>query len=567
MTGYFSSYNVAVIDASLFVHELSVNFINELKAVKYIYVAGTFNAEMQSMMELMPSRREECENNIRMMRQELHPKEMNLSAYPQYNNDIWDFLNLIAERPNADKAVLITGSLGLIQRVISCGLGIDIFDLNRMRLIGHVAYHNLAKRYFVDNDDRPASETETDNIEEGSLLFTGSGFAVKLDEMLGDGFGSEGNVYYIGGTSRTKVGKIFKTGKFPANKYRAVLQMIANKELQALQWAMFPIDVLYADPERKQPVGIVEPFGHTGSSMYDDELFFGDTGNWTTALLSVKVSDLLCLCEYITRQVCYLNGSGVFISDYNIKNFDYPLNRSDRFIQMWDTDSFGYGNYFSGYMADNDKSKNYDITRREDVCRLCNDELYNFLFQLLTLGDVPYNPDTGEFNYLTADYGNYVRKDFVPASIWNLFEKFYTGKTKASPQMMLYLFREEIRKRNTNAVPDYTFAELVDKIEPGFLERQNSEIDGVISPALNLNPYGRHTLVSSQREHDPPGNQPHKPPETEKKKPPVDPPEKIIKKPPGKPSVKPKRHGCFTSILAALAIVLAVILAAGGFFG
>ena len=205
MTGYFSSYNVAVIDASLFVHELSVNFINELKAVKYIYVAGTFNAEMQSMMELMPSRREECENNIRMMRQELHPKEMNLSAYPQYNNDIWDFLNLIAERPNADKAVLITGSLGLIQRVISCGLGIDIFDLNRMRLVGHVAYHNLAKRYFVDNDDRPASETETDNIEEGSLLFTGSGFAVKLDEMLGDGFGSEGNVYYIGGTSRTKV--------------------------------------------------------------------------------------------------------------------------------------------------------------------------------------------------------------------------------------------------------------------------------------------------------------------------------------------------------------------------
>ena len=212
MTGYFDIYNVAIVDASLFREKLSEAFIAELRQIHYIYISGTFSAEVLELMELLPTRREIIDSNYRLFRETLSTSVMNLEAYPDCNNDIWDFLQLVSERPNADKAVLITGSLGLIQRVISCGLGIDIYDLNRKQLVGHVAYRNLAKKYFVDNEETPVCMEPTDKIDEGTTLYTGKGGPVTLGEMLGDGSGSEGNVFFLRQFSPECVAKIFKTG-------------------------------------------------------------------------------------------------------------------------------------------------------------------------------------------------------------------------------------------------------------------------------------------------------------------------------------------------------------------
>ena len=504
MTGRFELYNVVLIDSSLFPRTLSDELINGLKSIKNVYVTGTFHAETSELMELLsPADKANCENNLRLLNTIIHPKEMNLSEFPDMNCDVWDFLALSATRPNADKMLIITANQALIQRVVCSRFSMDIYDLNKSCFISHKDYRTLDKEYSVDNNDKPVCDIAFKGLREGARLYAVRregkiNETVTLGSMLGDGTGGEGNVYHLTGRYSNEVAKILKSGQFPGNKYLVTTEMVRNPRFGAIEWTEFPTGILYADAACTQPVGIMERYTETHSSLYDDELFFGDTGNWSSALLSVRVVDLLYLCKCITRQICFLNMLGVLVGDYNIKNFDYPAslrsaqaghpqNGVCRYIQMWDSDSFGYNNYFSGYMADVN-CKHYDITRRLDILNLCNDELYTFLFQILTLGDNPYNPVTGRFNYEDENYGEYARREFVPKSIWNAFERFFTGKSTSSPQMMLYLLHNELKKREASPEIDITYKDIVGNIDVGFFEEQDRVLPAVYSPALNIFP-------------------------------------------------------------------------------
>ncbi len=381
--------------------------------------------------------------------------------------------------------------------------------------------------------------------------------------MLGDGQGGEGNVYHLTGEFAGEVAKIYKNGQFPTNKFIATREMVQNRRFEEIIWTVFPVGILYADKDFTQPVGIMERYTVTHSSLYDDELFFGDTGNWTRSLLSVRVSDLLYLCKCVTRQICYLNMLGVTVADYNIKNFDYPFSQRDNsyrrggldYIQMWDSDSFGYNNYFSGYMADVNR-KNYDINKKTDILDLCNDELYSFLFQILTLGDNPYNPVTGKFNYENKSYYQYARKDFVPPSLWNAFEAFFTGRSKASPQMMLHLLHEELNRRLRTGETDVTYRELVSRIDAGFFDEAAESVPPVYSPALNFFPQGNRVTPEVN------GGDSGQPPETGgtsgtgKEKGEIEDPKKNS----DLPDMPKRKLGCLTTSLIAIAVMALIIL-------
>lgn len=574
MAGRFDEYNVAVIDASLFTHRLSQEFLNGLKTIKYIYVAGTFNSEIHELIEMLPaSERVNCENNLQLLNEVIRPKQMNLSQYPNYNWDVWDFLRLIATRPNADKLLLVTANLSLIQRVVCSHLPMDIYNLSGSYIISHLSYSVIDKKYAVDNNDEPYCAEVAHNIGEGSTLYVERSHSARnetvvLGKMLGEGAGGEGNVYHLKDSQPHEVGKIFKTGQFPSNKYAAVKHMMDNRLFGMIRWTEFPTGILYADSAYKQPVGIIEHYTKTQSTLYDDELFYGDTGNWSSSLLDVRVSDLLYLCKCITRQVCYLSMLGVSVADYNIKNFDYPLRSLSvtgngdaaacTYIQMWDSDSFGYRNYFSGFMADSGKAHEYDITKRTDICNLCNDELYNFLFQILTLGDTPYNPVTGLFNYQSPDYINYARKQFVPPSIWTAFEKFFTGQTISSPQMMLHLLSEELKKRKSAPLYDSTYKDIVNQIDDGYLKENDKLLPPVLSPARNLFPGGIRLT----------DNNPEVP------APPLDPTPIIINDPPepddtddpGGDTIGKKTAGCFASCIPFILFILLLLYLLSGHF-
>jgi hypothetical protein len=225
---------------------------------------------------------------------------------------------------------------------------------------------------------------------------------------------------------------------------------------------------------------------------------------------------------------------------------------------MWDSDSFGYRNYFSGFMADSGKAHEYDITKRTDICNLCNDELYNFLFQILTLGDTPYNPVTGLFNYQSPDYINYARKQFVPPSIWTAFEKFFTGQTISSPQMMLHLLSEELKKRKSAPLYDSTYKDIVNQIDDGYLKENDKLLPPVLSPARNLFPGGIRLT----------DNNPEVP------APPLDPTPIIIDDPPepddtddpGGVTIKKKSAGCFASCIPFILFILLLLYLLSGHF-
>ena len=498
----------------------------------------------------------------------IHPKVMNLSAYPELNSDIWDFLELCSTRPNADKMLIVTANRLLLQRVVCNHFPMDIYNLNTNHYLSHKLYPTIERHYTVDNNDKPVGAKAAVRFGKGTRLYAERrngkrSEPVVLGDMLGDGQGGEGNVYHLTGEFAGEVAKIYKNGQFPTNKFIATREMVQNRRFEEIIWTVFPVGILYADKDFTQPVGIMERYTVTHSSLYDDELFFGDTGNWTPALLSVRVSDLLYLCKCVTRQICYLNMLGVTVADYNIKNFDYPFSQRDNryrrsrldYIQMWDSDSFGYNNYFSGYMADVNR-KNYDINKKSDILDLCNDELYSFLFQILTLGDNPYNPVTGRFNYENDSYYQYARKNLVPPSLWRAFESFFTGRSKASPQMMLYLLHEELNRRLRTGETDVTYRELVSRIDAGFFDKAAESVPPVYSPALNFFPYGKRVIPGTDG-----GDNGH-PPETGDPSGKGQEPGKIEEtgKESGLPD-KPKRKlGCLTTSLIAVAVMVLIIL-------
>ena len=503
MAEQFEQYNVVVIDSSLFPCKLNDEMMNCLKSAKSIYVSGTFHAEMHELKELLSEEdRKNCDSNMKQLNTIIHPKVMNLSAYPELNSDIWDFLELCSTRPNADKMLIVTANRLLLQRVVCNHFPMDIYNLNTNHYLSHKLYPTIERHYTVDNNDKPVGAKAAVRFGKGTRLYAERrngkrSEPVVLGDMLGDGQGGEGNVYHLTGEFAGEVAKIYKNGQFPTNKFIATREMVQNRRFEEIIWTVFPVGILYADKDFTQPVGIMERYTVTHSSLYDDELFFGDTDNWTRSLLSVRVSDLLYLCKCVTRQICYLNMLGVTVADYNIKNFDYPFSQRDNryrrsrldYIQMWDSDSFGYNNYFSGYMADVNR-KNYDINKKTDILDLCNDELYSFLFQILTLGDNPYNPVTGRFNYENDSYYQYARKNLVPPSLWRAFESFFTGRSKASPQMMLYLLHEELNRRLRTGETDVTYKELVSRIDDGFFDEAAESVPPVYSPALNFFPQG-----------------------------------------------------------------------------
>lgn len=567
MAEQYEQYNVVVIDSSLFPCKLNDEMMNCLKSARSIYVSGTFHSEIRELKELLSEEdRKNCDSNMKQLNTIIHPKVMNLSAYPELNSDIWDFLELCSTRPNADKMLIITANRLLLQRVVCNHFPMDIYNLNTNHYLSHKLYPTIERHYTVDNNDTPVSAKAAVRFGKGTRLYAERrngrrSEPVVLGDMLGDGQGGEGNVYHLTGEFAGEVAKIHKNGQFPTNKYIATREMVQNRRFGEIVWTAFPAGILYADRGFTQPVGIMERYTETHSSLYDDELFFGDTGNWTPSLLSVRVSDLLYLCKCVTRQICYLNMLGVTVADYNIKNFDYPLSQrqSSRsgldFIQMWDSDSFGYNNYFSGYMADVNR-KNYDINKKTDILDLCNDELYSFLFQILTLGDNPYNPVTGSFNYENDSYYQYARKDFVPPSLWNAFEAFFTGKSKASPQMMLHLLHEELERRLRTGETDVTYRELVSRIDAGFFDEAAGAVPPVYSPALNFFPYGNRVIPEVN------GGDNGQPPETGGTSGKGQEPGEIADtgKESGLPDKPRRKLGCLTASLIAVAVMVLVIL-------
>ena len=104
---------------------------------------------------------------------------------------------------------------------------------------------------------------------------------------------------------------------------------------------------------------------------------------------------------------------------------------------MFDTDSLGSKNYFSGNQADMMTARKLEKRVKLNAFEFCDEALYALIFYLLSLGDAPLDEEDGSFKYDRPQYIARFRKNFFPSRVWAHMERVYRGETPPSPAALL----------------------------------------------------------------------------------------------------------------------------------
>ena len=254
------------------------------------------------------------------------------------------------------------------------------------------------------------------------------------------------------------VAKIFRTRKLSRAKWENLKKITSSDSFLRYSWAILPSKLLYYDREGCYPAGFLEAYVNTNCNLSEAELYLGNI-DLPDEILDTRLSDTLEIAIKVTRQVCVLNCCGFLVSDFNIRNFSFPVNKKAA-IQMWDTDSFAYGSYFSDFWDGNNMSIDYDTSQKKNAIRFCNEALYQFVFSLLSLGDHPISGSSGSFKYENSEYIAYFRKKLFPENLWKLFFDMFRGNCEPSPTLLLFELcqaKDVLRRNDTN----HTYKQLL----------------------------------------------------------------------------------------------------------
>ena len=177
------------------------------------------------------------------------------------------------------------------------------------------------------------------------------------------------------------------------------------------------------------------------------------------------------LCLKIVRQVAFLNCHGFFISDYNVRNFALCEEQPDH-VLMFDSDSFGYGNFFGNIFAGNSTlSRNYDARYKQDALTACDDALYVFIFSRLSVGDAPIflnqYTQARTFRYDKQNDKEFRRKYLFPERVWDVFESAFHGETAFSVPILLWALSESLKYLEQHPFEDFIYGEKMDGLKIG----------------------------------------------------------------------------------------------------
>lgn len=464
MSSLFENYGVALLDASFFARAFSESVRDGLEKLN-VYVADTFNTEIEQYKTLLPpDRRSIYEANIAFLRTRKKPLgTLSLQAFGERgaaaHNDTWGLLNLLAGIDKA-KFVLVTADQLLIQRVMLNDVKVDIYDLTREMLV-YASDFSMCKASF----ELHAAEDETVFANNGGhsldrlTVYRRTGDPIALGKIIKSG--AEADIFSVlaGDRGAPTIAKIFKRDKLSAEKYSHIQKIVDLNRTLRISWALFPLDIVFYDFNCTIPAGFTEHFAATKGNLDENPLYLGDL-DMPEESLNTRLSASLQLCLQVVKQVHYLNSYGFLISDFNLGNFAL-LQSGGNDIQMWDTDSFGYGDFFSGYCAGGSTSREYDITKKLGAIDFCSEALYLFAFNLLSLGDTAISEYSGKFKFNNPNYGALFRKNFIPENLWNLFEEVFTCKKLPSTEILLQQLYIALDNCKTNPAADKTYRELL----------------------------------------------------------------------------------------------------------
>ncbi len=469
MKSLFQDYRFALLDASLFTCKLSESLRYSLEGIR-TFAVETFDAEVTQYLQILPEANKDVFiDNLRFLEKTMRHERMNLRGFetdaPNCHSDIWGVLNCLVKR--GMNFVLITADQLLVQRVVLENLKVDIYALNqectwntKAAGEGLIRYRDFAayrsKFELVEDLSWPAGQKHEFLLEKNVLLYRKHGSPVMLGAEIASG--AEAHIFRVQGVSGLAA-KIFKKGKLPANKYANIKAIQGANSVLDVPWALFPIDVLYYDPACKIPAGFTEGLAKSMGDLDEYPLYMGDL-DIASHYLDAKITRTLEICIQIVRQTMYLNVYGFLLSDFNAGNFAMIEGENDT-MQMWDTDSFGYNTFFSGFYSGNQTSREYDISHKLGAVGFCNEQLYLLIFSLLSLGDYPINEMNGKYKYANPQYHALFRRNFFPENLWDLFDSVFCGEKDASVAMLLHELNLALDRYRENNALDKSYNELM----------------------------------------------------------------------------------------------------------
>lgn len=461
----FEGYNLAVLDASFYCQPIPTQVLEELKKVKVV-ISNTFDFELEQYSKILPQESKEVyESNIQLINDVINQYNISFNKlspkiFCDLNDDVWGLVNYL-EKCNY-KYIIITGNELLIQRIILHKINSDIFNINSNQLITFEDFDEYEKLFEFKNFQWSIQPESYDSLGTDDVVYTESGKPILLGKEVNSG--SEAVLYRLKNDS-SHIAKIFRKNSFSPNKYKNTKKILDIKILNELNWALFPTDILYFDQNRSIPVGIVEKFAPKSTGLDKNTLYIGELSELSEEDKKTRVSDSIDICIKLTRQIILLNSLGFIISDFNMGNFALNPNNADN-IQMWDTDSFGFSQYFSGYCSGDPTTREYDISKKIEAIDFCNESLYLFVFIVMSLGDTPISQfSPGMFKYNNENYAAIYRKKFFPSKLWGLFDDVFNNKRYPSVEILLRTLIESKRELIKNEQNNLSYGELLKKIE------------------------------------------------------------------------------------------------------
>ena len=459
MIWMFHKYEYVILDAScLLAPEIDSSLLDSLRGSQ-IDISATFYAEAKAYLELLnEQRRKACKayiaqfQNIRM-REDTH--------------STWE---MICSHSSAGRPIaVVTGNSLLIDRIIleeTPPIKADIYDLLNKEWIPYGDFQDRRNSVELQSDKRSQVPPQAESVGYGTTLYTSSGEEVIVCR-LGEKriVGTESDLFGVENLDGKFLGiaKIFKTGSLTPGKCEHLQRLKEFADTFDCSWCLLPRETLYRDKSRQIFAGILEDYAKNYRTFFDYPPYHGDLSIFQDS--PMKLSDNLRICYHLVRQVCFLNNFGFFISDYNLKNFAIRDDDSDH-ILMFDTDSFGFRNYFAGFRAAGSSTANkYDTTTKNGAIAFCEDSLYVAVFSLLSLGSPPiYVRKQERIFRFDEDIEDRDRKQLFPEKLWTLFEDAFRFRKDFSSDKLLLTLSECLNDLKDHPADDYDYKQ--DPIPP-----------------------------------------------------------------------------------------------------
>ena len=372
---------------------------------------------------------------------------------------------------------VVTGNRLFVERMILEPVKADIFDLNHLTWISYDDFPSLRDQIELREEKFSGTPPPPKKVQDGTALYKSNGERVTLRE-LGENrvSGAESYLYGLqvwrqdwrqdsrrGDSDIIGVAKIFRTGSLTPEKRAHLLRITEEASRMNIdaQWAFFPTDTLYYDKTRQNLAGIQENYSQDSDTLFERALR-------RRGLYAMTLSENLRLCRNIVRQIWSVRHT------YYLKN--YPA-----VSDFFETDSFGFQNYFSGFRAAGIQTANlYDTKTKKGALGFCDDSLYAFIFFLLSQGSQPIYVDKNNIHIFRFDEKDEIiedgwRKNLFPENLWRLFANAFRNRKNFSAEILLAALSESLNHVTEHPEEDFEYAEKIEYLIENAARRKSEK--------------------------------------------------------------------------------------------